>query len=303
MFDLLPNLLSSVVAIAFPIFASYKALRTSDPSQLTPWLMYWVVLSTALLVESWTAFILTWFAVTQTPRIKSKHTYAHHEQEIDDFISNAHDRAKAAGLQYIKQAIDFIKENVFGIQPQPSPPPTRHASYAQTLLSRFNLPTAGEGLAAPAGDFYGLLSSALAGAMGSGGSRDRQAEDLSASGTLVPSHITSDAEKMTYLSAQRERLRVLLSALDKEASDISVPQDREMEDDLDRRMHNISGEFRRRRSNDGLKKNRSEVDFESIEHPKESAKQGRTTSGGWMPWSWNANEEARSSGTDTDMNY
>ena len=63
MFGLL-TICSSVVTVLFPIFASYKALRTSDPAQLTPWLMYWVVLSSALLVESWTVFILGWYALT-----------------------------------------------------------------------------------------------------------------------------------------------------------------------------------------------------------------------------------------------
>jgi hypothetical protein len=52
---------SSVITILFPVFASYKALRSSDPSQLAPWLMYWVVLSGILLVESWTIFILGWY--------------------------------------------------------------------------------------------------------------------------------------------------------------------------------------------------------------------------------------------------
>lgn len=50
----------SIITVLFPIFASYKALRTSDPAQLTPWLMYWVVLSCFSLVESWTWFILAW---------------------------------------------------------------------------------------------------------------------------------------------------------------------------------------------------------------------------------------------------
>lgn len=52
---------SSIASILFPIFASYKALKTSDPAQLTPWLMYWVVLSMALLVESWLDWILFWY--------------------------------------------------------------------------------------------------------------------------------------------------------------------------------------------------------------------------------------------------
>lgn len=52
---------SSVITILFPIFASYKALRSADPSQLAPWLMYWVVLSVVLLAESWTVFIIGWY--------------------------------------------------------------------------------------------------------------------------------------------------------------------------------------------------------------------------------------------------
>jgi hypothetical protein len=52
---------SSIASFLFPLFASYKALKTSDPAQLTPWLMYWVVLACALLVESWTDWILVWY--------------------------------------------------------------------------------------------------------------------------------------------------------------------------------------------------------------------------------------------------
>ena len=55
---------SSIISFLFPIFASYKALKTSDPAQLTPWLMYWVVFSISLLVESWFYFILAWYATS-----------------------------------------------------------------------------------------------------------------------------------------------------------------------------------------------------------------------------------------------
>lgn len=53
---------SSIPTFLFPLFASYKALKTSDPALLTPWLMYWVVLAIALFAESWLGFILVWFA-------------------------------------------------------------------------------------------------------------------------------------------------------------------------------------------------------------------------------------------------
>lgn len=56
---------SSIITILFPIFASFKALRSANPSQLAPWLMYWVVLSAILMAESWTVWILGWY-VTST---------------------------------------------------------------------------------------------------------------------------------------------------------------------------------------------------------------------------------------------
>lgn len=52
--------ISSVASFLFPIFASYKALNSADPAQLTPWLMYWVVFSCCLLAESWVSWILVW---------------------------------------------------------------------------------------------------------------------------------------------------------------------------------------------------------------------------------------------------
>jgi len=58
---------SSIASFLFPLFASYKALQTSDPAQLTPWLMYWVVLACFLVVESWTEWFLVWYTPSPTP--------------------------------------------------------------------------------------------------------------------------------------------------------------------------------------------------------------------------------------------
>ncbi|SLM35479.1 TB2/DP1/HVA22-related protein [Lasallia pustulata] len=306
MFDLLPNLLSSIITILFPIFASYKALRTSDPAQLTPWLMYWVVLSCFSLIESWTWFILAWLPFyaylrllllsylvlpqTQGARLLYQ-THIHpflstHEHDIDDFITSAHDRAKAAGLSYIKRFVDFVRESCLGMPPKSRPAtPTRKepgASYAQNLLSRFNLPSAREGLAAPAGDFYGLLSTALAQVASGSASREMQAEEISASGTLIPKGMTSAAEKMSFLETQRERLRVLLSALDKEASNLSVEQ--QVEKDVDRRLGV-------ERAGEGMARSKSEADFEAIDREEAKKEEGGAGDGGsWMPWAWGAKQ-------------
>ncbi|KAL8774516.1 MAG: hypothetical protein Q9209_000889 [Squamulea sp. 1 TL-2023] len=315
MFDIIPNLLSSIITILFPIFASYKALRTSDPAQLTPWLMYWVVISCFSLVEYWTFFVVSWIPFyaylrlillsylvlpqTQGARLIYQsyiHPFlAHHESDIDILITNAHDRAKVVGLQYLKQAIDFVKQNVLGLQAQHAPPPSQGETYAQNLLSRFNLPSARQGLAAPAGDFYGLLSAAIGQVGARGGSRAAQAEEMSRGGTLVPKDITDNAEKMTFLATQRERLRVLLTALDKEASELS--NEELIQKDVERRLGEVSEV--------DLKKSRSEAEFDTIDDQDEigSGKQGTTAAGGWMPWNWSqgakGDAKARSTGVDT----
>lgn len=195
MFDIFAKLLSSVATFLFPVFASYKALKTSDPALLTPWLMYWVVLACALLVESWTGFILVWIPFypwiragfllyliapqTQGARLLYQdhvHPFLQeHETAIEDFISSAHDRAKTAGINYLKQAIELLKGRLLGLPPpQPTPPPApTNLPYTQSLIARFNLPSArpampsggvGSAATSTAADFYALLASAVSAA-------------------------------------------------------------------------------------------------------------------------------------------
>lgn len=169
------------------------------------------------------------------------------------------------------------------------------ANYAQSLLSRFNLPSARQGLAAPAGDFYGLLSAAVGSiSTTSGASREVQAEDLSKSGTLIPQGITSATEKITFLSTQRERLRVLLTALDKEANDLGT--EAAIEKDVDKRMAGTQ-------LGEGLRKSKSEAEFEEIEKDGlQGGRQGKpAATGGWLPWSWTAKPESGDKGASTSV--
>ncbi len=167
-------------------------------------------------------------------------------------------------------------------------------SYAQTLLSRFNLPSARQGFGAPtagaAADFYGLLGAAL-GHMGAGVglSREAQVETISRSGALVPPGLNSTAEKMTFLATQRERLKVLLTALDREASDLS--HEEMMERDVEIRSKAAGTPAQ---PGDGLKKSKSEAEFEAIEREEWGSEKAVTerggdspptaTAGGWIPW-------------------
>ncbi|KAK7552121.1 TB2/DP1, HVA22 family-domain-containing protein [Phyllosticta citricarpa] len=321
-FDIFPNLLTTGVSTLFPIFASYKALRTRDPAQLTPWLMYWVVFTIAQTTEAYAGWAVEWLpfyawlrfgaycylvapGAEGAPHLYTTYVHpflAEHEAEIDRFISEAHDNAKRAGLNYLKQAIEFLKVNVLGLQPrEPTPPPSRAGaagaaagSYAQSLFSRFNLPAARDGLAAPAGDFYGLVAGALQGAAAwqkSGSSARGDGPEA-----LIPEELSrsSPEERLSYISSKRDQLRMLMQAFDREADHLSSSTSE----------NRTPGEFRE--SGEGfLSKSKSELEFDRVEydeamgednHHGQQHQQGkmgqRTASGGWMPWQWGSSGAA-----------
>lgn len=283
-------------------------------------------------------------------------TYVHpyledNESQIEELIATAHDKMKAAGMAYLKRAIELLRTQVLGMAPSPEadaaraqsaddavPASQRPRSYTQALLDRFQLPQgrwpSGGGAAnlAPAfggpgsagQDFYNFLTSAVAAATGSGGGGKAAADadsadpksasslsqdaspsgvgafpsgDLTASGTLVPPEIHGDAAKMTFLAAQRERLSLVLSALDREAAALrsavvasNTNNNKDSLDENNRPATSASGK-------DGLSKSRSEADFEKIEaesdaeeNPAQDSESARPTpaasGGSWMPWSW-----------------
>ncbi|KAJ5447013.1 TB2/DP1/HVA22-related protein [Penicillium cf. griseofulvum] len=310
MFGIFADLMSSVITIFFPVFASYKALRSSDPSQLAPWLMYWVVLSVILLVESWTVFIIGWFPFyswirlgfmcylvlpqTQGARLLYQDYVdpflTHHERGIEEMIGHTHERAKALGLQYFYQAIDLIRQKVLGLPPQrpTTPPQPGAASYAQSLLSRFNIPIAGAGTArasANTNDWYSVLSAAV-GSVTSGKSREARDEELSASGNLLQRQMQSmsGAEKAHFISSQRELLDHLRSTLAQEEQ--STSRGGLEADDL---AYGVP-----------LRKNRSENSFEVVDDEDLGRRPERKTSGGWASgWFGNGQDSSGSSGPDS----
>ena len=249
------------------------------------------------------------------------------ELAIDDFISSAHDRAKAAGVEYLKQAIELIKQHLLGLPPkEPTPPPTpSNLSYTQSLIARFNLPSARPAFpdinvtGATAADFYSLLASAVGAATSSNPSTipsNQATRDLSNSGTLIPPTVQGD-ERLTFIAAQRERLSILLSALDKEANTLqsktikpSVPRNvPSMFFDGSTSSEEEAAE-RPKSAMSGLSTRKSEVDFEKIdaesgteevENGRRQTKSAQTGSGGWLPWSWGAKAETSDASVDTVM--
>jgi hypothetical protein len=249
-------------------------------------------------------FALSWLVLPQTQGAKVLYqTYVdpfleHHEREIDVFIGDMHQQAKALGLQYLYKAIDFVRENVLGLPPQTTaaapPPPSGAGAYAQSLLARFSIPSAALGSQGSAGtDIYSLLSSAVTSVTSTGKSRDAQAEELSASGRLLPRNIasSSDSEKARYISSQREVLHTLLSAFDREQKNLGETSDGN--DDL------AYGT-----SYTGLRKNRSDNSFQNIEHEDLGASSiGKNRAGesgegaGWTRGWFSGGDEGSDSGS------
>ncbi|KAK4186373.1 TB2/DP1, HVA22 family-domain-containing protein [Podospora australis] len=336
MFDIFANLLCSIASFLFPLFASYKALKTSDPAQLTPWLMYWVVLSILVLVESWTEWILIWVPFyawirfffllylvlpqTQGARlIYEEYIFPkleENETAIEEFIASSHERLKAAGLAYLKQAIEYVKTNILGFPPtaQAAPPPQAQQtpqSYTQSLLARFTYPAArspstGNHLSS---DFYSFLASAVSAATTSPAANPPTPTSPSAPAptatwtSLIPDAIRTagSAARMSYIRTQRERLNVALSALDRE-EEAAKRDNRQSSMNEDGDGYSSRGNPSPARSvggqsgASGLSKSRSEQDFEKLE--AESGDEDGTglhrrrpgvtpsQSSGWIPWGW-----------------
>jgi receptor expression-enhancing protein 1/2/3/4 len=123
--------------------------------------------------------------------------------------------------------------------------------------------------------------------------------DLSNSGTLIPPTVHGE-ERLNFITAQRERLSILLSALDKEANNLQA------QSDTPRSMGKVNSMFLDGSSGSeedaGLISRKSEGDFEKIEaescaedteHIKRQVKRGNSSSGGssWRPWSWGSKPE------------
>lgn len=210
---------------------------------------------------------------------------AHHEHEIEELIGRSHERAKALGLQYFYKAIDLIREKLLGLPPQrpaAPPPPSGPAAYAQSLLSRFNIPTAGASTSA--NDWYSALGSVLGSVTSAGKSREAREEELSASGTLLQRQLNAmtGAEKAQYISTQREVLDFLRSTLVREEQAMS--RDEPEADDL--------------AYGAPLRKNRSDNSFDVVDDEDLDSRAVRRTSGRWAGWLGNDHDSSSSSGTD-----
>lgn len=165
---------------------------------------------------------MLWLVLPQTQgATKLYFEYVHptltkHETEIEEFISRAHDQAKAVGAEYVQRAFEILKQLIFGALPQaaaeeapPAPIPHDAASFAQALFSRWRVPPLTPYAPQMATDFYAFLSSALQQA-GTGGSAG------TGTSNLIPPHIKGTAEKKRFIELQKQRLQTVMAALETE---------------------------------------------------------------------------------------
>jgi hypothetical protein len=256
-------------------------VQKSLASLLTGFLANAVILCDRIPFYSWIRLaVLSYLVLPQTQGARLLFQdyvdpfFEQHERQIEELIGQGHERAKALGLQYFYRLVDLIREKVLGLPPQQAATAapsyaTGAAGYAQSLLSRFNLPTTivnnGQGLG---GDWYSLVTSAMTTVTSTGQSREVQAEELSASGILHSDKVASlsRSDKAKFYSSQRERLEVLVSALEKEEHKLGS------DEDLAYGEHS------------GLRKNTSEHSFDQIDSDDLNGIPGSrpsTQEGGW----------------------
>jgi len=301
MFGIIADLIASVTTILLPAYLSYKALRTNDPAQTHPWLIYFTILALTLLFESWALFIIGWIpfyswlrlifllylVLPQTQGAKILYLdylepyIVHHETAIDDFIGQTHDRLQQMGLGYLNIAIEWARERLLGQkspQQQDAAGQAGYGSFAADLLSRFAMPGARTNTPTQPGTttagVYNTLSS-FAGAAFATSAAQRSAPTEAAS--IPPSLFDfsnipgqSSAEKATFIFAQRDRLQGLLKMLDKEQQNLDLAYGSDP-----RSSASASGNHSKRPSSSGsglaisggLKtKSRSEQSFENVEY-------------------------------------
>lgn len=254
---------------------------------------------------------------------------------------------KAAFITYFRRATEYVKTNLLNMPATEREPASAQAAaaapqgYMQSLLARFSVPTThwGSGAANTGNEFYNLLANAVSAVTtsattGSGGltnnisssgssssssgnNNKRGNKGVSDSGVLIPPHLRGSAEKMSFIAAQRERLNILLRALDQEAQQIQRDGSRtttttttrpgafatdsgsigdgnsSSEDDAAAARTSPSGLT-------ALSKSRSETEFEKVEAESGAEDEGQLrrryassgSGGSWRAWAWGPGDAA-----------
>ncbi|KAI9682794.1 MAG: hypothetical protein M1822_006284 [Bathelium mastoideum] len=230
---------------------------------------------------------------------------ARHERQIEQGVQDLVERGRSAGLGYVRAVAGWLRVRVLGGEE------VRQREEAvggvQGWLAKFGLASAGAADAYPTsssssssaagrsagaggGDFYSMLAGALQQAVSIGGSATGatkgRPDDLAYPDKLVPPNMASPEDKLGYITAQRERLRVLLQAFDREAYNISSEEGQKGK--MHRRVSDRTEAMRSRGSEADFEKVSWEGGPEDVPLPKSPEEKGGA---GWMGWLWGSSDE------------
>ncbi|XP_033233376.1 uncharacterized protein T19C3.4 isoform X10 [Drosophila pseudoobscura] len=111
----------------YPAYASYKAVRTKNVKEYVKWMMYWIVFAFFTCIETFTDIFISWFPFYYevkvvlvfwllSPATKGSSTlyrkFVHpmltrHEQEIDEYLTQATERGYSAVLQLGSKGVNY----------------------------------------------------------------------------------------------------------------------------------------------------------------------------------------------------
>ncbi|XP_034652577.1 uncharacterized protein LOC117891292 isoform X2 [Drosophila subobscura] len=111
----------------YPAYASYKAVRTKNVKEYVKWMMYWIVFAFFTCIETFTDIFISWFPFYYevkvvlvfwllSPATKGSSTlyrkFVHpmltrHEQEIDEYLTQAKERGYTAVLQLGSKGVKY----------------------------------------------------------------------------------------------------------------------------------------------------------------------------------------------------
>jgi receptor expression-enhancing protein 1/2/3/4 len=138
-----------------------------------------------------------------------------HEREIEDFIARSHEQAKAAGLEYVRKLIEYVKQQVLGsqyVQQQTSSQPAQPqdaAVFIQNLFTRWRVAPISPYAPQMATDFYRFMSTALQ-------QQNTAGDGAVGSASLIPPEIEGKMEKTRFIMQQKQRVQALMAALERE---------------------------------------------------------------------------------------
>ncbi|KAG5366474.1 HVA22-like protein b [Yarrowia sp. B02] len=218
--------LGSIASVVFPIFASYRAIKSHDMTYATPWLKFWVVMGIEQALENTFGVVLSvlplyslarllffaWLVLPQSQGAvrlydeKVEPFLDRYNSQIEDFFANGHTYVRDYGLQYLSILMKWLTGKGFETEtkaaaPTPAPPQTYMDSVMGYLKS-----------SGPATGKITRLFDMYRAAQVSGVSREVSSETVD-----IPSSLPH-AEQLGLIDKERTRLLAALSSLDARGS-------------------------------------------------------------------------------------